>query len=197
MKKKPNTRANKIMRSKKINKLIMIGVIAVIAIVIGISVASIRMPANAAAPIDGIECNTMEQSIFHIHAQLNMFINGKNYTVPPLIGITNYCLYWMHTHDNSGIIHIESPVNRTFDLGHFFDIWKQKFNNTQVLNNTADANHPVSVYVNGTKVPNSINYRDIALHAHDIITIVYGQTPSPIPNKADFTAVDPQQIKPR
>ena len=67
MKKKPNNRANKIMRSKKINKFIMIGVIAVIAIVIGISVASIKKPVNAAAPIDGIQCNTMEQSIFHIH----------------------------------------------------------------------------------------------------------------------------------
>ena len=192
-KNKRNNRANKIMRSKKINKLIIIGVIAVIAIVIGISVTSIRMPANATTPIDGIECNTMEQSIFHIHAQLNMFINGKNYTVPPLIGITNHCLYWMHTHDNSGIIHIESPVNRTFNLGHFFDIWKQKFSNNQVLNNTADVNHPVTVYVNGIKVSNSTSYRDIALHAHDVITIVYGQIPTSIPNKADFTSVDPRQ----
>ena len=40
-------------------------------------------------------------------------------------------------------------------------------------------------------------YRDIAIHAHDIITVVYGQAPSSIPNKADFTEVDPQQIQPK
>ena len=36
-------------------------------------------------------------------------------TVPADIGIPQSanCLYWVHTHDNSGIIHIESPVKRT------------------------------------------------------------------------------------
>ncbi len=33
------------------------------------------------------------------------------------------CFYWLHTHTEDGIIHIESPVQRTFTLGHFFAIW--------------------------------------------------------------------------
>ena len=61
-----------------------------------------------------------------LDAKLAIFINGKNHTVPALIGITNYCFYWLHTHDQSGIIHIESPIHRAFTLGNFFDIWKQK-----------------------------------------------------------------------
>jgi hypothetical protein len=197
MKKKREDRASKIMKSKRINKLIIIGVIAVIAIIIAFSVTSIKYSptANAAAPIDGIRCEAMEGSGYHIHAKLNLFINGQNYTVPSQIGITNYCLYWMHTHDSSGIIHIESPVNRNFTLGNLFDVWKQKLSNNQVLNITADNTHPLNVYVNGTKVSTGINFRDIPIHAHDVISVVYGKPPASIPARADFSSVDPTPQK--
>jgi hypothetical protein len=52
----------------------------------------------------------MEPSVFHIHSHLIILINGHYYAVPALIGITNNCFYWLHTHDGTGIIHIESPV---------------------------------------------------------------------------------------
>lgn len=35
------------------------------------------------------------------------------------------CFYWLHTHAADGIIHIESPVQRTYTLGDFFDEWGQ------------------------------------------------------------------------
>ena len=111
-------------------------------------------------------------------------------TIPALIGITNTCLYWMHTHDETGIIHIESPLNRTFTLGQFFDIWKQKFSNNQIFNNTSDNTHPLNVYVNGTKVSGGTNLKDIILHSHDIIAVVYGKNPSTIPTEADFSSVE-------
>jgi hypothetical protein len=192
MKKKRDNRANKIIRNKKINKVIMIGVIIVAALIVGFAVTNIKFSsnANAAAPIDGIKCEAMEQTIFHIHAKLNIFINGQNYTVPALIGIKNNCFYWLHTHDTTGIIHIESPSNRTYNLGEFFDIWKQKLTNNQILNHTASSTNPLSLHVNGKKVPSGTNYRDIVLHAHDVITIVYGKPPKTIPIKADFSSVD-------
>ena len=192
MKKKRENRANKILRNKKINKFIIIGVIVVIALIIGFAVANIKFStkANAALPIDGIKCEAMEENGFHIHAKLAIFINGKNHTVPALIGITNYCFYWLHTHDQSGIIHIESPTHRNFTLGNFFDIWKQKLSNDQILNHTASASNPLTVYVNGTQIPKSTIYRDIPLHAHDVISIIYGTPPKVIPSKADFKAVD-------
>src|SRR5581483_8649942 len=64
--------------------------------------------------VDGIQCNPSEQLLFHVHAHLDIIINGQYYLVPAQIGITNTCYYWLHTHDVSGIIHIESPVNRDF-----------------------------------------------------------------------------------
>ncbi len=153
MKKKRDNRANKIKRNKKVNKFIIIGVVVVVALIIGFAVANIKSStkANAALPIDGIKCEAMEMNGYHVHAKLAIFINGKNHTVPALIGITNYCFYWLHTHDQSGIIHIESPIHRTFTLGNFFDIWKQKLSNNQILNYTATASNPLTVYINGTQ----------------------------------------------
>jgi hypothetical protein len=143
--------------------------------------------------IDGIQCNPSEQLLFHVHAHLDININGQYYLVPAQVGITNACYFWLHTHDVSGIIHIESPVNRDFTLGQFFDIWSKtfnngqiKFDNHQIFNYGASSDHPLNVYVNGTKVPSTLNYRDIKLHAHDEIAIIYGNPPSNIPSNYSF-----------
>jgi hypothetical protein len=142
----------------------------------------------ATRTIDGIQCNTMEQATFHIHAHLDIFINGEPTTVPSQIGIDSNagCLYWLHTHDDSGVIHIEAPLKREFTLGNFFDIWGEVFNNTHLFNEK-DASNTISIYVNGNKVPTDMDYRDINLNAHDEIAIVYGEMPlDKIPSSYDF-----------
>ncbi|MGH9965245.1 MAG: hypothetical protein ACRD5E_10515, partial [Nitrososphaeraceae archaeon] len=70
--------------------------------------------------VDGIRCDTMEFTMFHIHAHLDIFVDDKPFKVPSQIGIDpeGRCLYWLHTHDDSGIIHIESPVERQFTIGN-------------------------------------------------------------------------------
>jgi len=138
--------------------------------------------------IDGIQCNTMEQAVFHIHAHLDIFINGEPIIVPSQVGINPdaRCLYWLHTHDDSGIIHIEAPVKREFTIGNFFDIWGKVFNNTHLFDER-DTDSTLSVYVNGNKVPTNADYRSINLNAHDEIAIVYGVMPSDkIPSRYEF-----------
>jgi hypothetical protein len=120
---------------------------------------------------------------------IDIFINGQRYIVPSQVGIIpERCLYWLHTHDDSGIIHIESPVAKNYTLGQFFDIWNKKFNNSQIIDNVANGNNnnTLSVYVNGQKVSNGANYRDIKLNEHDQIAIVYGKPPTSIPTKYEF-----------
>lgn len=91
--------------------------------------------------VDGIQCNTTEQVLFHVHTHLTIFVKGVARLIPYGIGITpprrsqptaggvfitgGSCFYWLHTHAADGIIHIESPVQRTYTLGEFFDIWGQ------------------------------------------------------------------------
>ena len=120
---------------------------------------------------------------------IDIFINGQRYIVPSQVGIIpERCLYWLHTHDDSGIIHVESPVAKNYTLGQFFDIWNKKFNNSQIIDNVANGNNnnTLSVYVNGQKVSNGANYRDIKLNEHDQIAIVYGKPPTSIPTKYEF-----------
>jgi hypothetical protein len=182
------------------NFSLSIVIIAASGVLVSISVGTLIAYSATTTPhapfpltVDGVQCNPSEQLLFHIHAHLDIIVNGRYFLVPAQIGISNICFFWLHTHDVTGVIHIESPVNRDFTLGQFFDIWSKKFsndqirfNNTQIFNYVATGNSPLNVYVNGAKVPNGINYRDIKLHAHDEIAIVYGTPPHSIPSNYDF-----------
>ena len=176
-------------REKKIRKFIVIGLIIVVSVGIALTVASSKLLSGSNRPlsVDGIQCNSVEQLVFHNHAHLDIFINGQPSTIASQIGIVpGKCIYWLHTHDDSGIIHIESPVTRNFTLGQFFDIWNKKFSNTQIFDNTVNAKNTMSVYVNGNKVNVNADYRNVKLDEHDEIAIVYGKPPINIPSKYDF-----------
>ena len=62
----------------------------------------------------------------HIHTQLNITVNGKSFEVPALIGIdeaSNH-IAALHTHDTSGLIHVESPKkNDSYTLRQFLTVW--------------------------------------------------------------------------
>jgi hypothetical protein len=78
-------------------------------------------------------------------------------------------IYWLHTHDDTGVIHIESPENRTFILGKFFDIWGENLSNSQIFYNTVGEsnNNTLTAYVNGKQVDSGIDLRKIPINAHD------------------------------
>jgi hypothetical protein len=116
--------------------------------------------ATAGQAIDGISCNTSEQTLFHIHTHLTIFVNGQQRAVPAGIGIpgavatqssggpfveSGTCFYWLHTHAADGIIHIESPVAATYTLGDFFDEWGQPLGPDQA----GPAHGKVTVIING------------------------------------------------
>jgi hypothetical protein len=71
------------------NKLIVI--IGIIAIIGGIGIYYAKAPhapiPAAALAIDGIGCNPMEQSVFHVHAHINIIIDDAYFLVPSQIGI--------------------------------------------------------------------------------------------------------------
>ena len=140
------------------------------------------LPADGAAdgqPVAGIQCEREEYSTFHIHAHLDIFINGKPYEVPRLVGIIpSTCLYWMHTHDRSGIVHIEAPQVRTFTLGHFFDIWKA------TAKGVPAAKEKPQVFVNGKKV--NVDLGKVEITPRSEIAIIYGKEPPTIPSSYDF-----------
>jgi hypothetical protein len=131
---------------------------------------------NGAPVIDGIKCEP-EHLESHYHAHLTLLRDGKPVEVPALIGIDvqHQCLYWLHTHDATGIIHIESPDTRTYTLGEFFDVWGQPLSRTQAdgLKGT------LKVFVGNRAYTG--DPRSIVLKPHELITIEVGQTVPPPP----------------
>jgi hypothetical protein len=133
--------------------------------------------------VDGIQCGATEQLAYHIHAHLSVYVNGSPRALPGGIGIPGstvvqtaqgpvanggQCIYWLHTHAPDGVIHVESPTQRIFTLGNFFDEWRQPLSSARV----ADASGHLTAFVNGkawTKSP-----RSIPLVPHAVIQISIG-----------------------
>jgi hypothetical protein len=145
--------------------------------------------------IDGIGCNAMEQTLFHIHTHLTIFVNGGQRQVPAAIGIprpvatqsrqgafvkSGKCFYWLHTHSADGIIHIESPVQRNYTLGEFFDVWGQPLGPKQV----GPARGRVTVFINGQLFQG--NPRDAPLGSHEDLAVEVG-TPLVEPDATDWS----------
>lgn len=148
-------------------------------------------------PVDDISCQASEQVLFHIHAHLAVLVNGRQRYLPYGVGIGpplqlqpnagetggpfvvgGSCFSWLHTHDESGIIHIESPIKRTYTLGNFFDIWGQPLGADQV----GAARGTVHAFVDGK--PFAANPRSIPLDAHAVIQLDVG---SPVVAPEPFT----------
>jgi hypothetical protein len=142
--------------------------------------------------VDGISCQTSEQVVYHIHAHLAVYTNGKARIIPEGIGIVpptqvvqtsagpfvvaGTCFYWLHSHTADGIIHVESPSQHVYTLGNYFDIWNQPLSATQV----GPAHGTVTAYVDGQ--PFTSDPRSISLNPHTLIQLDVGSaSPGPQP----------------
>jgi hypothetical protein len=135
--------------------------------------------------IDGVSSNQMEELAYHIHAHLAIYINGTQKTIPYGIGIeqpwsteadgssefvdSGAAFYYLHTHDDTGVIHIESPNSTVYTLGQFFAEWNQPLSSTAIGPYTGT----VTVFVNGTKYTG--NPASIKLTEHEVIQLDLGK----------------------
>lgn len=106
----------------------------------------------------------------HIHTYLEIEILGEKQTIPANVGISVEGMRVIHTHDDSGKIHTESPLVHQFYLTDFFAVWRKRFDNNCILDNCVDENHTLRVYVNGNE---SNLFGDVPLRDNDRIRIVY------------------------
>ena len=131
--------------------------------------------ASAAVAAAGLPMLGEEGSALHIHAHLDVIANGSPVQVPADIGVDDarQKISPLHSHDTTGVIHIESPNKTdTFTLGQFFAEWQVALAADHIGGLAADATHHLKVYVNG--IPRTGDPAGIALAAHDEIAIVYG-----------------------
>jgi hypothetical protein len=90
----------------------------------------------------------------------------------------------LHTHDDSGVIHVESPTESTFSLAQFFAEWQVVLSASQLVGLRTTNGVELLAYVNGQQVPG--NPGALILHDHDQIALVYGAAPNPIPSSYNW-----------
>ena len=112
--------------------------------------------------VGGIACQVNARVVFHHHAHLTLFVDGKQRRIPAGIGIwpplepqstapgqfsvtRGECFSWLVTRYADGLIHIEAPAARRFLLGEFFDIWNQALGRDRL----GPAHGPVTAIVDG------------------------------------------------
>jgi hypothetical protein len=157
----------------------------------------------------GLAPERKEFLIHHVHAHLDVFVDGKPIAVPAGIGINiddpavqrlklpdgsfsyggidpacrKVCISPLHTHDNSGILHTESKTPKPNTLGQFFTEWGVRLSKSCV--GTYCDPKPVAFYVNGK--PYAADPEAIELTDGKEIAIVIGTPPAKIPKTADLS----------
>ncbi len=137
----------------------------------------------------GLPALLEEGTALHIHQHLDIFVNGKPVAIPADIGVNESSGFIspIHTHDDTAIIHVESPVVQTFTLGQFFDIWGVRFTQNCIGGYCADSKNSLKVFVSGSLYPG--DPRKLELQRHQEIAVIYGaesDTPKTIPSSYNF-----------
>jgi hypothetical protein len=161
----------------------------IVAVAAALAVLRANAPVSAASspagePVRGIRCEAMEGLKFHIHQHLAIYDHGRAVGVPSDIGrpLAAQCFYWLHTHTPDGIIHVESPVYRTFTLGDVFAVWGEPLGVKDVAGARVRTGERVVTYVNGTRYTG--DPAKIELAQHTDIAIMVGP---PYAKPAPFT----------
>jgi hypothetical protein len=139
----------------------------------------------------GLPALAQEGTALHIHQHLDLYVDGRRVTVPAGIGIdeSQGFISPLHTHDESGVIHVESPDVRTFTLGQFFAVWGLRLSPRCLGGYCATRSKALRVFVDGKRY--SGDPRLLQLAEHEEIVVAYGtraQLPHPIPARFEFAA---------
>ena len=122
----------------------------------------------------------------HVHADLSIVIEGQEVALPSDLGIGATGLQsFLHTHGDGNWLHIEpfggqSPPE-LLTVGDYFDTWRTNagipgnnpdavFNANQILDNVADANHVIRMFVNSEPIT---EYGDYQFRDEDEIVISF------------------------
>jgi len=135
----------------------------------------------------GLPALGREGTALHIHAHLDVFVHGRRVAVPAGIGIGPDFISPLHTHDASGVVHVESPEVRTFTLGEVFGVWGVRLTRGCLGGYCASGADRLRVYIGGRELTGDPRLLHLAPHAE--IVVVFGtprQVPRPLPSRYAF-----------
>lgn len=125
-----------------------------------------------------------EGEVVHIHQHMDIYVNGKPIKIPTGVGIYDgQFLTELHTHDSTGLLHVESPKKRTFDLGQFFAAWGVRLDK-DCIGGYCRPDTPWKIYVDGAEYTG--DPRELTLKKHQELAIVIGTPPKTVPSSYRF-----------
>jgi hypothetical protein len=152
----------------------------------------------------GLKPEAHEFLAYHVHAHLDVFLNGSPVEVPAGIGINiddpavhtvqtdagptyggidppcaGPCISPLHTHAPDGVLHTESAADHPNTLGEFFTEWDVALT-AQCVGGYCSPDASAQVFVNGK--PFSGDPASIELADQTEIAIVIGTPPAEIPS---------------
>ena len=157
----------------------------------------------------GVTFEVIEHLKYHVHAHLDVFVDGQPVEVPPGIGINiddpdvhefsgplgpgyggieppgckQPCISELHTHDPDGVLHTESATAQAHTLGQFFTEWDVVLADECVAEYCVPDTE-IACYVDGELFEGDPATIEIADHRE--IALVIGTPPDTIPDSYDF-----------
>jgi hypothetical protein len=124
-------------------------------------------------------------AVLHHHANLLIYVDGQQFPLAAGIGYNPNANVFspLHTHDTSGVVHIES-ADPTFEpvLGQFFDVWGVYLTKDCLGDKCAAGQSTLRAYVNGVEWTGDPT--QIPLNDQVVIVLAFGsadQVPNPVP----------------
>jgi hypothetical protein len=114
-----------------------------------------------------------EKLTVHYHAHLDVLVAGRPVPVPAGIGIdeARQLIAPLHTHNDTGVVHIESATDELFTLGQLFTEWGQPLRSDQVGPVTLGGGTVLRVYRNGQPVTGDPAALRLASHNEIVVWV--------------------------
>jgi len=144
--------------------------------------------------VDGVPCFVEDLPVHHFHIHVAVYVDGADVVVPAGIGVgrpwgkaadgfivNGSCFAWIHTHDESGVVHVFTQIGQSYTLGQVFSVWGQPLDAEGALG----VHEHVKTFVNGQEFDG--NPRSVPLRNLENVVLELGKPPAtPPPALYDF-----------
>lgn len=128
------------------------------------------------APVSGVAC--LGAVNYHEHSLISIYRDATRLGLPDNVG-RGGCTYELHTHDVTGMVHMEGAGEKKFMLAQFFALWNQPLG----VNGVAGLAGPIRFYLveSGRLTRHTGDPAALELVPYREIVIVSGAAPAVLP----------------